>query len=98
MSGKSQQQGSLRALKITLVSLDCLFVGMPSYHSLLPSLSPSGMQPILVHMSKDAHGKFSYNPVSVNLMTEIFKVIFAIFTLTSVVTQFHSLPSPMHLI
>jgi len=45
------------------------------------------MQPILVHMSKDAQGKFSYNPVSVNLVTEIFKVIFAICTLMSVDVQ-----------
>lgn len=38
-------------------------------------------------MSKDAQGKFSYNPVSVNLVTEVFKVVFAVLTLMSVVVM-----------
>eukprot|EP00210_Caulerpa_lentillifera_P005487 g5247.t1 len=53
---------NVRTLRLTLVALDCVFVAM---------------QPILVHMSKDTNGKFSFNPVSVNLLIEVFKLIFA---------------------
>jgi hypothetical protein len=38
----------------------------------------AGLQPVLVHLSKNKSGKFSFNPISVNLMTEICKVIFAL--------------------
>ncbi|WIA30660.1 hypothetical protein OEZ86_000734 [Tetradesmus obliquus] len=49
--------------KIALVASDCLLLGL---------------QPVLVHLSKNKSGKFSFNPISVNLMTEIFKVVFAL--------------------
>jgi len=35
------------------------------------------MQPILVFMSK-VDGKFQFSPISVNFLTEVMKVIFAI--------------------
>ncbi|CAM8987931.1 unnamed protein product [Rhodiola kirilowii] len=51
-----------RALNILLVVGDCALVGF---------------QPILVYMSK-VDGKFNFSPVSVNFLTEVAKVIFAI--------------------
>lgn len=39
------------------------------------------MQPVLVHLSKNDKGKFSFNPLSVNLMVEVFKVVFALVVL-----------------
>lgn len=39
---------------------------------------PTGLQPILVHLSKDKDGHFAFNPLGVNFMTEIVKCIFAI--------------------
>ena len=36
------------------------------------------VQPILVHMSKDADGKFAYSPISVNFLTEVVKCLFAV--------------------
>ncbi|XP_078181912.1 CMP-sialic acid transporter 3-like isoform X2 [Carex rostrata] len=54
-----------RALKILLVTGDCILVGL---------------QPILVYMSK-VNGKFDFSPVSVNFLTEITKVLFAIIML-----------------
>ena len=36
----------------------------------------SGMQPVLVHMSK-TKGAYSYNPISVNLSVEAAKTVFA---------------------
>ncbi|XP_022992273.1 CMP-sialic acid transporter 3-like [Cucurbita maxima] len=51
-----------RALNTLLVVGDCILVGM---------------QPILVYMSK-VDGKFMFSPISVNFLTEITKVIFAI--------------------
>eukprot|EP00879_Flechtneria_rotunda_P016057 GHRR01016795.1.p1 GENE.GHRR01016795.1~~GHRR01016795.1.p1 ORF type:complete len:226 (+),score=45.46 GHRR01016795.1:786-1463(+) len=53
-------------LKIALVASDCLLLGL---------------QPVLVHLSKNKSGKFSFNPISVNLMTEVCKVIFALLVL-----------------
>jgi len=50
-------------LKVALVGSDCFLIGL---------------QPILVHMSKDKHGKFSYSPISVNFLTEVTKCMFAI--------------------
>jgi len=46
----------------------------------------TGLQPVLVHMSKNESGKFSFNPVSVNLMTEVFKVVFALIVLLVLVS------------
>ncbi|XP_075523696.1 CMP-sialic acid transporter 3-like [Primulina tabacum] len=54
-----------RALNILLVGGDCVLVGF---------------QPILVYMSK-VDGKFLFSPISVNFLTEIAKVIFAILML-----------------
>uniref|UniRef100_A0A453P108 Uncharacterized protein n=1 Tax=Aegilops tauschii subsp. strangulata TaxID=200361 RepID=A0A453P108_AEGTS len=51
-----------RALKFLLVVGDCMLVGL---------------QPILVFMSK-VDGKFQFSPISVNFLTEVAKVIFAI--------------------
>jgi hypothetical protein len=49
-------------------------------------LSPAGLQPVLVHLSKNDKGKFSFNPLSVNLMTEVFKVVFALVVLLILVS------------
>ncbi|XP_047054588.1 CMP-sialic acid transporter 3-like isoform X3 [Lolium rigidum] len=54
-----------RALNVLLVSGDCVL---------------AGLQPILVYMCK-VDGKFKFSPVSVNFLTEITKVIFAIIML-----------------
>jgi hypothetical protein len=43
--------------------------------------APAAAQPILVHMSKDANGRFAYSPVSVNFLTECAKCIFAVLLL-----------------
>jgi len=45
-----------------------------------------GLQPVLVHLSKNDKGKFSFNPISVNLMTEVFKVVFALIVLLVLVS------------
>eukprot|EP00195_Chlamydomonas_chlamydogama_P004279 CAMPEP_0202919010 /NCGR_PEP_ID=MMETSP1392-20130828/74754_1 /ASSEMBLY_ACC=CAM_ASM_000868 /TAXON_ID=225041 /ORGANISM="Chlamydomonas chlamydogama, Strain SAG 11-48b" /LENGTH=296 /DNA_ID=CAMNT_0049612209 /DNA_START=118 /DNA_END=1005 /DNA_ORIENTATION=- len=55
-----------KSFKVVLVAMDCLFLGM---------------QPVLVHMSKNSHGSYSFNPVSVNFMVEMAKTIFALATL-----------------
>lgn len=52
-----------QVFKVMLVGGDCLLIGI---------------QPILVHMSKDENGRFKYSPVSVNFLTEVVKCIFAI--------------------
>ncbi|XP_073048742.1 CMP-sialic acid transporter 5-like isoform X1 [Primulina eburnea] len=54
-----------RALNFLLVGGDCVLVGL---------------QPILVYMSK-VDGKFLFSPISVNFLTEITKVVFAILML-----------------
>ncbi|TVU36172.1 hypothetical protein EJB05_18091 [Eragrostis curvula] len=54
-----------RALNVLLVSGDCVL---------------AGLQPILVYMSK-VDGKFKFSPISVNFLTEITKMIFAIIML-----------------
>ncbi|KAI6699209.1 hypothetical protein NL676_019328 [Syzygium grande] len=51
-----------RALNVLLVVGDCILVGL---------------QPILVYMSK-VDGKFNFNPISVNFLTEAAKVLFAV--------------------
>ncbi|XP_072999985.1 CMP-sialic acid transporter 4-like isoform X1 [Typha latifolia] len=56
------KSSKLHALKILLVVGDCMLVGL---------------QPILVHMSK-VDGRFKFSPISVNFLTEVTKVIFAI--------------------
>jgi hypothetical protein len=42
---------------------------------------------VLVHLSKNDKGKFSFNPISVNLMVEIFKVVFALIVLLILVSN-----------
>lgn len=44
-------------------------------------IARAGLQPVLVHMSKNKSGKYSFNPVSVNLMVELAKTLFALITL-----------------
>ncbi|KAI7742916.1 hypothetical protein M8C21_008721 [Ambrosia artemisiifolia] len=51
-----------RVLNVLLVVGDCMLVGL---------------QPILVYMSK-VDGKFKFSPISVNFLTEVAKVIFAL--------------------
>jgi len=64
---KSKSSAHLKnAWKIWLVCGDCFLIGLA---------------PVLVHMAKDEHGKYSFSPISVNLMVEVFKTIFAIGTL-----------------
>lgn len=48
----------------------CLFKSLKSYILFL-------FQPVLVYMSK-VDGKFNFSPISVNFLTEIAKVIFAV--------------------
>ncbi len=39
------------------------------------------MQPVLVHLSKNKEGTYSFDPLSLNFMTEITKTLFALVTL-----------------
>ncbi|KAF8017004.1 hypothetical protein BT93_H2261 [Corymbia citriodora subsp. variegata] len=59
---KSTASSKQRALNVLLVVGDCILVGL---------------QPILVYMSK-VDGKFNFNPISVNFLTEAVKVLFAV--------------------
>lgn len=59
---RSKVSSKHRALNVFLVIGDCILVGL---------------QPILVYMSK-VDGKFNFSPVSVNFLTEIAKVLFAV--------------------
>ncbi|KAK9804388.1 hypothetical protein WJX72_010671 [[Myrmecia] bisecta] len=56
------EQKKSRAWKVWLVAGDCFLIGL---------------QPVLVHMSKNAQGRFSFHPVSVNFMVEVAKTLFA---------------------
>ncbi|DBB11894.1 hypothetical protein WJX82_001690 [Trebouxia sp. C0006] len=56
-------QSQNRVWKIWLVCGDCVLIGL---------------QPVLVHMSKNAEGTFSFNPVSINFLVEVVKTTFAI--------------------
>ncbi|KAL2922227.1 CMP-sialic acid transporter 3 [Bienertia sinuspersici] len=58
---RSTVSSKQRVLNVLLVVGDCFLVGL---------------QPVLVYMSK-VDGKFNFSPVSVNFLTEITKVIFA---------------------
>ncbi|CAL9767814.1 unnamed protein product [Musa acuminata subsp. burmannicoides] len=62
---RSKVSSRYRALKFLLVVGDCILVGL---------------QPILVYMSK-VDGKFKFSPISVNFLTEVAKVLFAIIML-----------------
>jgi len=65
-SHRSTVSSRQRALNVLLVSGDCVL---------------AGLQPILVYMSK-VDGKFKFSPISVNFLTEITKIIFAIIMLS----------------
>ncbi|KAI3430168.1 uncharacterized protein J3R85_008188 [Psidium guajava] len=59
---RSRVSSKQRALNTLLVVGDCILVGL---------------QPVLVYMSK-VDGKFNFSPISVNFLTELAKVTFAI--------------------
>ncbi|XVE97178.1 hypothetical protein REPUB_Repub02eG0288900 [Reevesia pubescens] len=59
---KSRVSSKQRALNVLLVVGDCVLVGF---------------QPILVYMSK-VDGHFMFSPISVNFLTEVAKVLFAV--------------------
>ncbi|XP_057781633.1 CMP-sialic acid transporter 2-like [Salvia miltiorrhiza] len=59
---RSKISSKQRALNFLLVGGDCVLVGF---------------QPILVYMSK-VDGRFKFSPISVNFLTEVAKVLFAI--------------------
>ena len=46
-----------------------------------------GLAPVLVHMSKGPDGKFPFHPVSINLLVEVAKTIFATVVLMLYVSQ-----------
>ncbi|KAF5828358.1 hypothetical protein DUNSADRAFT_17741 [Dunaliella salina] len=50
------------SLKFILVLLDCCFLGL---------------QPVLVHLSKNASGHYSFQPLAVNFLTELAKTVYA---------------------
>lgn len=65
-SGKNKKKlktNKKRIFTVALVASDCFLIGL---------------QPILVHLTKNSRGGFAYHPVSVNFITEGTKVIFAI--------------------
>lgn len=65
-SGKHKKKlktNKKRIFTVALVASDCFLIGL---------------QPILVHLTKNSRGGFAYHPVSVNFITEGTKVIFAI--------------------
>ena len=49
-------------LQVWLVAGDCFLIGLA---------------PVLVHMSKGPDGKFPFHPVSINLLVEVAKTMFA---------------------
>eukprot|EP00890_Picochlorum_soloecismus_P006548 jgi/Picsp_1/718/NSC_04207-R1_udp-galactose transporter 6 len=64
---EKKQTGQLKPIyKIWLVCGDCFLIGLA---------------PVLVHMAKDSEGKYAFSPVSVNLLVEIVKTVFALGTL-----------------
>ena len=74
----------LNALNFAMIPLGSslsLFLGCLIY--LMPFFFP--LQPILVYMSK-VDGRFKFSPISVNFLTEVTKVIFAI---TMLIIQVH---------
>jgi hypothetical protein len=55
------------------------------HSSKLPLARRAGLAPILVQLSKDANDKYLYNPVAVNLLTEVVKTAFAFCVLLATV-------------
>ena len=81
-----------RALNVFLVVGDCMLVGLQVMFTFLISDSNlfkkdfvMRLQPVLVYMSK-VDGKFNFSPISVNFLTEIAKVMFAVVMLLIQVT------------
>ncbi|KAG6475848.1 hypothetical protein ZIOFF_065078 [Zingiber officinale] len=78
---RSQVSSKHRALNFFLVVGDCILVGLQILLKLyLWSFSfpiDITLGPILVYMSK-VNGKFNFSPISVNFLTEVAKVLFAI--------------------
>jgi hypothetical protein len=68
---------------VAVCRLACTSGSAETHHLVLCS---AGLQPVLVHLSKNDKGKFSFNPLSVNLMTEVFKVVFALVVLLILVS------------
>ncbi|KAK4404091.1 CMP-sialic acid transporter 4 [Sesamum angolense] len=62
---RSKVSSKQRVLNFLLVGGDCVLVGL---------------QPVLVYMSK-VDGRFKFSPISVNFLTEVTKVLFAILML-----------------
>ena len=58
-----KQKDVHRSLKIAMVCSDCLLVSF---------------QPLLVHLSKSDDGTFAFDPISVNLLVECVKCVFAV--------------------
>ncbi|CAL9126202.1 unnamed protein product [Musa textilis] len=71
---RSQVSSKYRALNFLLVVGDCILVGL---QVISINLFCDLLQPILVYMSK-VGGKFKFSPLSVNFLTEVAKVLFAI--------------------
>ena len=63
------------ALQVWLVMGDCFFIGLA---------------PVLVHMAKNAQGKYSFHPVAVNLLVECTKLTFATAVLVANVRRFQA--------
>ena len=63
-------------LVMTYLRQTLLIVG-----AVLEQTNFAGLAPVLVHMAKDSEGKYAFSPVSVNLLVEIVKTIFALGTL-----------------
>ena len=52
-----------------------------------------GLAPVLVHMSKGPDGKFPFHPVSINLLVEVAKTVFATIVLMVYVSNvLHKMP------
>ncbi len=50
-------------------------------HQSVTTYAPAGMQPVLVHLSKNSKGQYSFSPVAVNFLVELAKTLFAVVTL-----------------
>lgn len=61
-------------------------------------LHVAGLQPVLVHLSKNAQGTFSFNPVSINFLVEVVKTIFAIIMLILYVSSISHVQSECMLV
>lgn len=55
-------ESQLGWMQVWLVAGDCFLIGLA---------------PVLVHMSKGPDGKFPFHPVSINLLVEVAKTVFA---------------------